>query len=289
MITPEREARRRYSYAVPPTDRQRVLWRQLDTLLAQRAPTIFKTLNGPACASALEQLSTRGANEELIASYAVHDGARYQRIARGGGATAVLPTLAGVAWTRATRWLDVEELVSETSRLGGRVALAAGHVVVARLFEPFRRMAEYDSETQSTVIVSATGELFASEDWPWSDAPAKLTPLGTTWLAYLERLRTVLEAKWVEERDAEFLRLVDPPTETTGGRASPAARLIAALSEQGIIAGVAKPRPELLAEVDRALRRRGIAAQAKDVMRALRDARDVELSCLDEELLEKLL
>lgn len=194
------------------------LWDELVTVLGTHAPTIAKTINAPLTSKGVEFLEERQSNSAVVESYRRCNGADYRRVARGGGIMALLPTSDDAPWTGATRWLAHEESVRETERLAGRVSLAAGWLVIGRLYEPWKRSNEYNTEEQRVIIAAADGELFASVDWPETtesatEEPARLRSLGVSWEHYIEKLVCEFrDGNYADELDGTgtsgFLRIV---------------------------------------------------------------------------------
>lgn len=262
-------------------------WDQTEATLSRHARPFLGALYPPASSAELAALRGLGVHESIVESYARHDGAR-----RHGGLMAALPTSPRHPWTRATRWQQAKDALSETHRIAHRIALPQGWLVLAR-FRRHERGDEDDGGSGYLILVAADGTLYALVEDGGGSSILQLVPLGLNWVDAVGAVAHSLESaallpgrEWAVDRlDVPFPKAMAPnPPPATAGQ-----NFLALLVERGALVLRAAPSADLLARLEKALRRRDRRAAARDLAVTLRAAAQVAAFTFSEDQLVALL
>lgn len=265
----------------------RIDWNQLEATLAQRARVFLSALYPPAQSTELDALRAMGAHPAIIESYERHDGSR-----RHGGLLAAMSVPPSDIWVRSARWLRVCDALSETARIADRVLLSRGWLVIARVGRYELRDELEGGAYSYLMLASSDAELFTLEpekDWT---SPLPAVPLGLSWMDAITSVQHALSSGLQAERGSEVDRLVEPPPKKPSTRplvGSVGQRLLTLLTERGALVLRSEPSADLLALLDKALRRRDRGAAARDVAAVLRASSQVHSFTLTEDQIAAIL
>ncbi len=267
------------------------LWLRLDAALLQYAPLLRRSLRqplAPADAAAAWVGSVDTNDVGIAAAYRTHDGARHC-----GGIFTQLPVPAELSWVRMTCWLTTGAARDELARLTTTfVTPGEAHLFPIGRLHPYRFEAGYESTEQCCLAVdTVSGELLAVSYYECT-GPAKVTPLGITWAAYLhDLLRALTAGQLGDYRDDYNVLHLQPrakPLPAVRSR-SDAEVLLQILCERNLLSLPSPPSPQLLHEVGKALRKRAATARLAALRDVFADSPEVDEDYADDDALEALI